>query len=161
MQGLGKTVQSISLMSYLAEEHNIWGPFLVVAPASTLHNWQQEITKFAPALKVLPYWGNVKDRTTLRKFWNRKSLRYDRNAPFHVLITSYQLVVTDEQYFNKVKWQYMVLDEAQAIKSSASSRWKILLGMNCRNRLLLTGTPIQNSMQGESGLPAIEPRWKS
>jgi hypothetical protein len=90
--GLGKTVQSISLMAYLAEQHNIWGPFLVVAPASTLHNWQQEITKFAPALKVLPYWGNVKDRTTLRKFWNRKSLRYDRNAPFHVLITSYQLV---------------------------------------------------------------------
>lgn len=146
-QGLGKTVQSISLMAYLAEHHNIWGPFLVVAPASTLHNWQQELTKFAPALKVLPYWGNVKDRTILRKFWNRKSLRYDQNAPFHVLITSYQLIVTDEQYFGKVKWQYMVLDEAQAIKSSASARWKILLGLNCRNRLLLTGTPIQNSMQ--------------
>lgn len=134
-------------MAYLAEHHNIWGPFLVVAPASTLHNWQQELTKFAPALKVLPYWGNVKDRTILRKFWNRKSLRYDQNAPFHVLITSYQLIVTDEQYFGKVKWQYMVLDEAQAIKSSASARWKILLGLNCRNRLLLTGTPIQNSMQ--------------
>lgn len=147
LQGLGKTVQSISLMAYLAEYHNIWGPFLVVAPASTLHNWQQEITRFAPALKVLPYWGNVKDRTILRKFWNRKSLRYDQNAPFHVLITSYQLIVTDEQYFGKVKWQYMVLDEAQAIKSSASARWKILLGLNCRNRLLLTGTPIQNSMQ--------------
>ena len=147
--GLGKTVQSISLMAYLAEVHNIWGPFLVVAPASTLHNWQQEIARFTPQLKVLPYWGNVKDRTTLRKFWNRKSLRYDKNAPFHVLITSYQLVVTDEQYFGKVKWQYMILDEAQAIKSSASSRWKILLGFNCRNRLLLTGTPIQNSMQGE------------
>lgn len=146
--GLGKTVQSISLMAYLAEVHNIWGPFLVVAPASTLHNWQQEIAKFTPSLKVLPYWGNVKDRTTLRKFWNRKSLRYDKNAPFHILITSYQLVVTDEQYFSKVKWQYMVLDEAQAIKSSASSRWRILLGFNCRNRLLLTGTPIQNSMQG-------------
>ncbi|PLW28548.1 hypothetical protein PCASD_18178 [Puccinia coronata f. sp. avenae] len=144
--GLGKTVQSISLMAYLAEVHNIWGPFLVIAPASTLHNWQQEITRFVPALKPIPYWGSVKDRTILRKFWNRKHLRYDRDAPFHVVITSYQLVVQDEKYFQTLKWQYMILDEAQAIKSSTSTRWKTLLGFHCRNRLLLTGTPIQNSM---------------
>ncbi len=145
--GLGKTVQSISLMAYLAEVHDIWGPFLVIAPASTLHNWQQEITRFVPALKALPYWGNVKDRAVLRKFWNKKQMAYNKDAPFHVLITSYQLVVSDEKYFNRVKWQYMVLDEAQAIKSSSSNRWKTLLGFNCRNRLLLTGTPVQNSMQ--------------
>jgi DNA helicase INO80 len=72
--------------------HDIWGPFLVIAPASTLHNWQQEITRFVPALKALPYWGNTKDRAILRKFWNRKSLRYDKDAPFHILVTSYQLV---------------------------------------------------------------------
>ncbi|KAF9199797.1 putative DNA helicase ino80, partial [Haplosporangium sp. Z 27] len=144
--GLGKTVQSISLMAYLAETQNIWGPFLVIAPASTLHNWQQEFTKFTPELKALPYWGNIKDRKILRKFWNKKQV-YNKDAPFHVLITSYQLVVSDEKYFQRVKWQYMVLDEAQAIKSSSSARWKTLLGFNCRNRLLLTGTPIQNSMQ--------------
>ncbi|KAG0236579.1 putative DNA helicase ino80 [Actinomortierella wolfii] len=144
--GLGKTVQSISLMAHLAEAQNIWGPFLVIAPASTLHNWQQEFTKFTPDLKALPYWGNIKDRKTLRKFWNKKQI-YNKDAPFHVLITSYQLVVSDEKYFSRVKWQYMVLDEAQAIKSSSSARWKTLLGFNCRNRLLLTGTPIQNSMQ--------------
>lgn len=145
--GLGKTVQSISVMAYLAETHNIWGPFLVIAPASTLHNWQQEITKFIPSFKALPYWGNGKDRKILRKFWDRKQLRYTKESPFHVLITSYQLVVADAQYFSKVKWQYMVLDEAQAIKSSSSARWKSLLSFHCRNRLLLTGTPIQNSMQ--------------
>ncbi|ETS63996.1 hypothetical protein PaG_02332 [Moesziomyces aphidis] len=145
--GLGKTVQSISLMAYLAEVHDIWGPFLVIAPASTLHNWQQEISKFVPSLKALPYWGNVKDRAVLRKFWNRKQISYNRDAPFHVLVTSYQLVVSDEKYFQRVKWQYMILDEAQAIKSSSSIRWKTLLGFNCRNRLLLTGTPVQNSMQ--------------
>lgn len=145
--GLGKTVQSISVLAYLAETHNIWGPFLVVTPASTLHNWQQEITKFVPEMKVLPYWGNTKDRKILRKFWDRKSLRYGKDAPFHVLVTSYQLVVADAPYFQKMKWQYMILDEAQAIKSSLSTRWKSLLGFSCRNRLLLTGTPIQNSMQ--------------
>ena len=145
--GLGKTVQSISVMAYLAERYNIWGPFLVIAPASTLHNWQQEITRFVPDLNVLPYWGTAKDRKVLRKFWDRKHITYDRNSPFHVVVTSYQLVVQDAQYFQKMRWQYMILDEAQAIKSSQSSRWKSLLGFHSRNRLLLTGTPIQNNMQ--------------
>ncbi|CAB16246.2 Chromatin-remodeling ATPase INO80 [Schizosaccharomyces pombe] len=145
--GLGKTVQSISVMAYLAETHNIWGPFLVIAPASTLHNWQQEITRFVPKLKCIPYWGSTKDRKILRKFWCRKNMTYDENSPFHVVVTSYQLVVLDAQYFQSVKWQYMILDEAQAIKSSSSSRWKSLLAFKCRNRLLLTGTPIQNTMQ--------------
>ncbi|KAB5576088.1 INO80-like protein [Coniochaeta sp. 2T2.1] len=145
--GLGKTVQSISVMAYLAEKYDIWGPFLVVAPASTLHNWQQEITKFVPEFKVLPYWGSASDRKVLRKFWDRKHTTYKKDAPFHVMITSYQLVVSDVAYFQKMRWQYMILDEAQAIKSSQSSRWKCLLGFHCRNRLLLTGTPIQNNMQ--------------
>ncbi|KAI6826477.1 SNF2 family DNA-dependent ATPase domain-containing protein [Hortaea werneckii] len=145
--GLGKTVQSISVMAYLAEVHDIWGPFLVIAPNSTLHNWQQEITKFVPKIKVLPYWGSAKDRKILRKFWDRKHITYNKDSPFHVLVTSYQLVVQDTPYFQKVKWQYMILDEAQAIKSAQSSRWKSLLGFHCRNRLLLTGTPIQNNMQ--------------
>ena len=145
--GLGKTVQSISVMAYLAETHNIWGPFLVVAPASTLHNWQQEIARFVPKLKIVPYWGSAKDRKILRKFWARTDLSYKRDSDCHVVITSYQLVVQDAQYFQKMKWQYMILDEAQAIKSSSSSRWKSLLKFQSRNRLLLTGTPIQNNMQ--------------
>ena len=87
-----KTVQSISLLAYLAETHDIWGPFLVVAPASTLHNWQQELTRFVPRLKAIPYWGNVKDRATLRKFWSKKEISYNQDAPFHILVTSYQLV---------------------------------------------------------------------
>ncbi|KAI5854565.1 SNF2 family N-terminal domain-containing protein [Tricharina praecox] len=145
--GLGKTVQSISVMAYLAERHNIWGPFLVIAPSSTLHNWQQEISRFVPDFKVIPYWGGAKDRKILRKFWDRKTPVYTKDSPFHVLITSYQLVVQDAANFSQMKWQYMILDEAQAIKSSSSTRWKALLGFHCRNRLLLTGTPIQNSMQ--------------
>lgn len=145
--GLGKTIQSIAVMAYLAEQHGIWGPFVVVAPSSTLHNWQQEIARFVPNLKVLPYWGTAKDRKVLRKFWDRKHITYTQESDFHVLITSYQLIVGDAQYFQKMRWQYMILDEAQAIKSSQSSRWKSLLQLHCRNRLLLTGTPIQNNMQ--------------
>ncbi len=122
-----------------------WGPFLVVAPNATLYNWQQEINKFCPSLKVLPYWGSLKERKTLRKFFTTNQL-YTRTAAFHVCITSYQLVVSDDKVFNRVSWQYMILDEAQAIKNINSQRWNTLLGFNCRNRLLLSGTPIQNSM---------------
>ncbi|OCT68788.1 chromatin-remodeling ATPase INO80 [Xenopus laevis] len=143
--GLGKTVQSIALLAHLAERENIWGPFLIISPASTLNNWHQEFSRFVPKFKVLPYWGNPHERKVIRKFWGQKTL-YTQEAPFHVVITSYQLVVQDVKYFQRVKWQYMVLDEAQALKSSSSVRWKILLQFQCRNRLLLTGTPIQNTM---------------
>ncbi|KAN0022513.1 hypothetical protein ACTFIU_004707 [Dictyostelium citrinum] len=143
--GLGKTIQSIAVLAHLAEEKNIWGPFLIVTPKSTLHNWKNEFAKFVPAFKVIPYWGTQQQRATIRKYWNPKKL-YHRNSPFHVLITSYNVIVRDEKYFHRLRWQYMVLDEAHAIKSSASNRWKTLMSFNCRNRLLLTGTPIQNSM---------------
>jgi DNA helicase INO80 len=99
------------------QEKDIWGPFLIIAPVSTLHNWQQEFTKFCPALKAIPYWGTQKERAEIRKFWNTKQL-YQRNSPFHVLITSYSLAVQDKKYFHRIKWQYMVLDEAQALKNN-------------------------------------------
>ncbi len=125
-------------MSYLAEKRGIWGPFMIVSPSSTLHNWQQEIEKFCPDLKVLPYWGSVKDRKILRKFWSPPEKLYQRNSPFHVLITSYGLILEDEKAFNKIHWQYLILDEAHAIKSSKSQRWQTLLNFRCRNRMLLT-----------------------
>lgn len=143
--GLGKTIQAIAFLAHIAENKGNWGPFLIVAPSSTLYNWQQEFEKFCPSLRVLPYWGALAERKTLRKFFNSKQL-YTPASPFHVLVTSYQLVVADEKSFHRVIWQYMILDEAQAIKNINSQRWRTLLGFNCRNRLLMTGTPIQNSM---------------
>ncbi|KAJ8378134.1 hypothetical protein AAFF_G00247720 [Aldrovandia affinis] len=98
--GLGKTVQSIALLAHLAERDNIWGPFLIISPASTLNNWHQEFSRFVPKFKVLPYWGNPHDRKVIRKFWSQKTL-YTQDAPFHVVITSYQLVVQDVKYFQR------------------------------------------------------------
>lgn len=144
--GLGKTVQTIALLSHLAENENIWGPFLIITPVSTLYNWIEEFRKFLPIFKVVSYWGNVVERKALRKKWNMLNV-CEESSPLHVVLTSYQIVVADEKIFQKVKWQYMILDEAQAIKSSQSIRWKTLLNLNTRNRLLLTGTPIQNNMQ--------------
>jgi hypothetical protein len=145
LNSLGKTVQSIAMLSYLSGNKGIWGPFLIVAPNSTLHQWQQEVSKFCPQLKVLPYWGAAKERQILRQYWTSKLL-YTKEAPFHVLITSYNAVVADERFFQRMKFKYLIADEAQALKNSASLRWKVLINLKCRNRVLLTGTPIQNSM---------------
>ncbi|KAI5171117.1 chromatin-remodeling ATPase INO80 [Nematocida sp. LUAm3] len=144
--GLGKTVQAISFLAHLAKNEGNWGPFLVITPASTLHNWEQEFSKFVSGFKILSYWGGVKERKLQRTHWQQRKLQKE-DSPFHVVITSYQLAVTDEKFLNRIKWQYMILDEAQAIKSSSSTRWKTLLSFKARSRLLLTGTPIQNTLQ--------------
>ncbi|XP_042223907.1 chromatin-remodeling ATPase INO80-like [Homarus americanus] len=143
--GLGKTVQSIAFLAHICEQYDTWGPFLIITPASTLHNWTGEIARFVPNFQVVPYWGNPEERKNLRKFFDGKNLG-SRDASFHIVVTSYQIVIQDFKFLNRLKWNYMVLDEAQAIKSINSQRWKLLLGFSCRNRLLLSGTPIQNSM---------------
>ncbi|CAH8440684.1 unnamed protein product [Schistosoma rodhaini] len=161
--GLGKTVQTVAFLGCLAENYNIWGPFLIVTPASTLHNWTQEFAKFLPAFRLVPYWGTPTERKVLRRFWsstrssNVESVDESgeinpgqagtKDSQLHVVITSYQVVLQDAKFINKTAWSYIVLDEAHAIKSTSSLRWKILLSFKCRNRLLLTGTPIQNTMQ--------------
>lgn len=68
----------------------------------------------------MPYWGNTQDRKIMRKFWNQDSMTTE-DASFHVVVTSYQLVIQDVKYFQRIKWQYMILDEAQAIKSTSRS----------------------------------------
>ncbi|XP_050689571.1 chromatin-remodeling ATPase INO80-like, partial [Eriocheir sinensis] len=143
--GLGKTVQSVAFLAHICEQYDTWGPFLIITPASTLHNWTGEIARFVPDFKVVPYWGNPEERKNLRKFFDGKNLG-SKEASFHIVVTSYQIVIQDFKFLNRLKWNYMVLDEAQAIKSINSQRWKLLLGFSCRNRLLLSGTPIQNSM---------------
>lgn len=137
--GLGKTIQTISLLSYLACEHHIWGPHLIIVPTSVMLNWEMEFKKFAPGFKVMTYYGSPQERARKRKGWNKVD-------SFHVCITSYQLVVHDHSSFKRKKWRYMILDEAHNIKNFRSARWKALLNFNTENRLLLTGTPLQNNL---------------
>lgn len=72
-----------------------------------------QLVQFCPGLKVLAYWGSLAERKAVRKHLNPKKL-FGPHAPFHVCVSSYQMVVQDESYLKRVKWQYMILDEAQA-----------------------------------------------
>ncbi|KAG7368540.1 SNF2-related protein [Nitzschia inconspicua] len=137
--GLGKTLQTISLLAYLASYKGIWGPHLVVVPTSVIINWETELKRFCPGLKVLCYYGSAKRRKELRTGWTKTNW-------YHVVITSYQLAVQDAFAFKRKKWYYLILDEAQNIKNFQSQRWQTLINFNTQRRLLLTGTPLQNSL---------------
>jgi helicase SWR1 len=142
-----QTIMTISMLAHLASEKGIWGQHLVVAPTSTILNWQIEFLRWLPSFKILCYHGSAKERRIHRKGWS------DPNA-FHVCITSYQLIVQDQHIFKRKHWHYMILDEAHHIKNFKSQRWQSLLTFRTDHRLLLTGTPLQNNMI-EVSLPIL------
>lgn len=138
--GLGKTIQTITLLAYLALKHEVWGPHLIVVPTSVILNWEMEFKKFLPSFKVLSYYGSLEERKSKRRGW------YDADR-WNVVITSYQLVVADQNSFKRRQWHYLVLDEAHNIKNFRSLRWQTLLTFKSHSKLLLTGTPLQNNLE--------------
>ncbi|KAF5133365.1 Helicase SWR1 [Metarhizium anisopliae] len=137
--GLGKTIQTIALLAHLACYHEVWGPHLVIVPTSVMLNWEMEFKKWCPGFKILAYYGSQDERKRKRQGWNNDDV-------WNVCITSYQLVLQDQQVFKRRRWHYLVLDEAHNIKNFKSQRWQTLLGFNTQARLLLTGTPLQNNL---------------
>lgn len=121
--GLGKTIQTIALLAHLACVKGNWGPHLIVVPSSVMLNWEMEFKKWCPGFKILTYYGSQKERKLKRVGWTKP------NA-FHVCITSYKLVVQDQQSFRRKKWKYLILDEAQNIKNFKSQRWQLLLNFS-------------------------------
>ena len=141
--GLGKTVQAIALLAQLYSEGDR-GPHLVVAPTSTLENWLREFAMWCPKLRVLKYHGSEQERAQLRGELC--------GGGFHVVLTTFKLFEQDSEkagreraIFKKLQLSYLVLDEAQQIKNSESRRYKNLTAVRSSHRLLLTGTPIENS----------------
>lgn len=137
--GLGKTIQTIALLAHLACHHEVWGPHLVIVPTSVMLNWEMEFKKWCPGFKILTYYGNQEERKRKRQGWTNDDV-------WNVCITSYQMVLQDQQVFRRRRWHYMILDEAHNIKNFKSQRWQTLLGFNTHSRLLLTGTPLQNNL---------------
>lgn len=136
--GLGKTLQSIAfLLSELADIRQSGLPALVVAPASLLYNWHNELKRFAPQIKAAIADGSLTVRT-----------RTLRNAAAHdVIITSYPLLRRDVALYIKHSFHTLILDEAQMIKNHATQTAQAVKALQSRYRFALTGTPVENALE--------------
>ncbi len=158
--GLGKTLQTLTLLLKLkrlkkaAPTGNalpgqltlftspetgeaVQPPSLIVLPTSLVHNWESEIRKFTPTLKAYKHVGALRNRSS----------NLARVAPLYdVILTTYGTLRNDFEMLSQMEFFYLILDESQYIKNPASKTYKAVMGMKARRRLVLTGTPIENSL---------------
>lgn len=135
--GLGKTVQILAMLEArraAREQDDRIGPSLVVVPKSLVFNWKQEAARFAPRLRVLDHTGTQR---------RKSSEHFD---DYDLLITTYGTLRNDAANFKDVRFDYAILDEAQAIKNEASVSAKAARLLNAEHRLALSGTPIENHL---------------
>jgi len=160
--GLGKTIQALTLLLklkrkgsfqphfqhqesgqlslFVTEESSSenWQPAsLIVLPVSLVHNWEKEIRKFAPSLKTYVYSGARR---------REKSDLSDIIANFDIILTTYGTVRNDADDVSKYEFFYLILDESQTIKNSESKTYKTITSIRSQHRIVLTGTPIENSL---------------
>ncbi|MHB8586713.1 MAG: SNF2-related protein [Thermoplasmatota archaeon] len=135
--GLGKTLQVIGARLAAREAESAIGPTLVVAPASVVGNWQREVARFAPELRVLVHHGS--ERATPRAF--RSGVKnYD------IVVTTYGVLVRDETTLGRVAWDTVVLDEAQNVKNHETRAWRAARQLRAAHRIAMTGTPVENRL---------------
>ncbi|TMV50058.1 helicase SNF [Paenibacillus mesophilus] len=135
--GLGKTVQSIAfIVSVLPEIRESGMPAVIVAPASLVYNWRNELDKFAPELRVVIADGDKTER----------SAAINHISQTDVLITSYPLLRRDIDLYAKHSFHTLFLDEAQMFKNYTTQTAQVVKRLNARQRFALTGTPVENTL---------------
>uniref|UniRef100_A0AAG5DP59 Uncharacterized protein n=1 Tax=Anopheles atroparvus TaxID=41427 RepID=A0AAG5DP59_ANOAO len=138
--GLGKTIQSISMIGYLMHVRTLKGPFLVIAPLSTIDNWMKEFAKFLPSAKTFKAHATGDGKPLVlgklqsaRRSWN-------------VAVTSYEFLVQNRAYFSKLNFHYAVIDEGHRAKNENTLFSAALRRLNIQGSVMLTGTPIHNNL---------------
>jgi SNF2 family DNA or RNA helicase len=136
--GLGKTVQLISLLLALKEAGAEGGPTLLVCPASLVGNWERELARFAPGLRLVRHHGEERRR-------DADALARDA-APHDVVLTTYGLVRRDARWLAQVRWGTVVCDEAQNLKNPQAAQARAVRSLEARRRVALSGTPVENRL---------------
>ncbi|XP_043912087.1 lymphoid-specific helicase [Protopterus annectens] len=140
--GLGKTVQCIAMIAMMVER-GVPGPFFVCGPLSTLPNWVSEFKRFTPEIPVLLYHGNLEERRRLLRLIHK---RHGFLEVHPVVITSFEIAMRDRKSLQRSYWKYLIVDEGHRIKNMNCRLIRELKSFPCDNKLLLTGTPLQNNL---------------
>ncbi|KAI9819916.1 MAG: hypothetical protein M1827_006486 [Pycnora praestabilis] len=149
--GLGKTVQTVAFMNWLRHDRQQQGPFIVVVPLSTMPSWAETLDNWTPDINYVVYNGNETARSIIKEY----ELLIDGNtkrAKFNVMLTTYEYVLHDAPFLSQIKWQFMAIDEAHRLKNRDSMLYSQLLEFKAPSRLLITGTPMQNTLGELSAL---------
>lgn len=135
--GLGKTIQTITYLLSEKEEGKLTSPALIVAPASLIYNWQIEIEKFAPNLKVAVVIGSKLEREEI----------VETHKDVDVLVTSYATLRQDFDIYSERTFHSLILDEAQMIKNAATKTFQTIETLKANHYFALSGTPIENKLE--------------
>lgn len=136
--GLGKTLQSISLLAYLREARGIEGPHIIIVPKSTTGNWMRELKRWCPSIRAFKFMGSKEERAIQRETVVKQD--------FDALVLSYEVAIIEKAVLQKIKWKYLLIDEAHRVKNEHSKLSKVVREFNVEHRLLITGTPLQNNL---------------
>ena len=146
--GLGKTIQSLAFLDGIFK-YGIRGPFLVIAPLSTIPNWQREFELWSD-MNVIVYHGSQTSRNMLAEYEmyykDDKGERIPDVFKFHVLITTYECLITDILELREIAWRACVIDEAHRLKNAKCKLLEGLALLEVESRCLLSGTPLQNNI---------------
>lgn len=142
--GLGKTIQTIGFLHCLYHEHGLYGPFLLVVPLSTMPAWQREFEQWAPEVNLVVYIGDVSSRDKIRE---HEWAHANRKLKFNAILTTYEILLKDKAFLGAIGWAVLVVDEAHRLKNDDSLLNRTLMEFRTNHRLLVTGTPLQNSLK--------------
>ncbi|RYO77074.1 hypothetical protein DL766_009931 [Monosporascus sp. MC13-8B] len=130
------------------EQENYFGPHLIIAPLSTLSNWQDEFARWTPSIPFVLYHGTPEERRGI--FQNQIMKHYRKERPtkrFPVVCTSYEMVLRDRSALSKIDWAFIVVDEGHRMKNADAKLFRELQQFKSATRLLITGTPLQNNLK--------------
>ncbi|XP_017797853.1 PREDICTED: lymphocyte-specific helicase-like, partial [Habropoda laboriosa] len=143
--GLGKTIQIIALLCHLIEKQQD-GPYLLIAPLSTIPNWLLEFEKFAPKLPVVLFHGQQDERHIIKKKIKTGYKITNTYSTLPIVLTSFEMPIHEQKFIKSLNWRYIIIDEGHRIKNHECLLIKILKSCKSMSRLLLTGTPLQNNL---------------
>ncbi|WAQ99034.1 CHD2-like protein [Mya arenaria] len=146
--GLGKTIQTIGFVSILYNMYQLYGPFIIVVPLSTVVAWQREFENWCPDINVVIYLGDVNSRNIIRDHeWCHPG---NKRLKFNVVVTTYEILLKDKAFLGAVSWAELIVDEAHRLKNTDSLLYRTLMEFKANHKVLITELP-----QGVVGSTAL------